>query len=112
MNLKRLIPTTFLFLTVILNAQTDFRAGYIIGNIGDTLYGEIDYRGDFWMSQICRFKADDNSIRAYSPQDIKAFRFIDSKYFISQEINNNKVFLEFLISGKVNILLPYLWVAN
>ena len=39
----------------------------------------------------------------YYPNDIAAFRFIDSKYYVSREINSKKVFLEYLIKGKVNI---------
>ena len=86
-----------------LNAQPDFRSGYIIEISGDTLFGEIDYRGDLLMSSVCRFKDDSNTIKEYSPNDITAFRFIDSKYFVSREVNDRKVFLEYLINGRINI---------
>lgn len=89
--------------TSILNAQTDFRTAYIISSTGDTIYGEIDYRGDELMSSICRFKSAENTIVDYSPDDIAAYRFIDSKYYVSRELNHKKVFLEYLIKGKVNI---------
>lgn len=103
MKLKKLILLGLLISTGILKAQTDFRQGYIIRNSGDTIYGEIDYRGDILMNSICKFKDSNNKISKYSPNDIVAFRFIDSKYFVSKEINNQKVFLEYLIKGKVNI---------
>jgi hypothetical protein len=32
-----------------------------------------------------------------------AFRFLDSKYYVTKEINNKKSFLEYLIKGKINI---------
>ncbi len=103
MKINRLLLLGLIFSTGILHAQTDFRPGYIINNSGDTLYGQIDYRGDLLMSSICKFKDPENTINEYSPNDITAFRFIDSKYFVSREINHRKVFLEYLIKGKVNI---------
>jgi hypothetical protein len=103
MKLKNLILFGLLFSIGVLNAQTDFRAGYIIKSTGDTLYGDIDYRGDLLMSGLCKFKDNENTIKEYSPNDIAAFRFIDSKYYVSREINNRKVFLEYLIKGKINI---------
>ncbi len=103
MKLNRLILFGFLILTGLLNAQTDFRPGYIINTTSDTLYGEIDYRGDLLMSSTCKFKDADNTIKEYSPADITAFRFIDNKYYISKPINGTNVFLEYLIKGKINI---------
>ena len=65
--------------------------------------GQIDYRGDIIMSSLCKFKGIDNTIVEYSPNDIEAFRFLDSKYYVTKEIDNKKVFLEYLIKGKINI---------
>lgn len=103
MKIKRLIFFGLLIATKVINAQTDFRPGYIINISGDTLYGKIDYRGDLLMSYICRFKNIDNTIIEYSPNDIIAYRFVDSKYFVSREIKNKNIFFEYLIKGKVNI---------
>ena len=98
------IITFFLMLTLLdANAQKEFRNGYIITSKGDTLHGKIDFRGDMRMSNICRFISSDSTIKDYSPNDIKAYRFNDSKYFIAKEVNGSKVFLEFLIQGKVNM---------
>lgn len=91
-----------LFISITLSAQIDFRPGYII-NKGDTVYGEIDYRGDLMMGEICRFRNAETEIQEFKPGDIESFRFIDSKYFITKEVNGKLVFLEFLISGKVCI---------
>jgi hypothetical protein len=101
-------PTGFILLGLlisagIMNAQTDFRPGYIIKTNGDTLVGQVDYRGDLLMSILCRFKAADNTISEYPPEDILAFRFVDSKYFVTKEINNKKRFMEYLIKGKISI---------
>jgi len=103
MKLRSIILLGLLFPASLLNAQTDFRPGYIINKSGDTLSGQIDYRGDLFMSSLCRFKEADNTIKEYSPNDIEAYRFIDSKYYVSKEINKTIFFLEYLIKGKINI---------
>lgn len=103
MKLHRLLFFGLLIQVGILNAQTDFRPGFVINSTGDTLFGQIDYRGDLFMSLDCRFKDSENKINNYSPNDIMAFRFIDSKFYVSRELNGTKVFLECLIKGKISI---------
>lgn len=103
MKLRKLILLGLLISNGILNAQTDFRPGYVINTIGDTIFGQIDYRGDLIMSSLCKFKDIDNTIIEYFPNDIEAFRFFDSKYYVTKEINNKKVFMECLINGEINI---------
>lgn len=103
MNLRKLILLILLFSVEIAYAQTDFRPGYIIKASGDTIHGAIDYRGDLIMSSTCRFKNAHNQVEEYSPADIIAYRFIDSKFYVSKIVNNKKVFLEYLIKGKVNV---------
>ncbi len=85
-------------------AQLDFRAGYVIDLSGDTLYGEISYRGDLLMGRECKFRPNNiEEARIYSPPEITAYRFVDSKYFVSREVDGKPVFLEFLINGEVNM---------
>ena len=103
MILKRIFFIGFLFPISLLNAQTDFRPGYVVTNSNDTLYGEIDYRGDKLMGQICKFRSNESNIAEYTPYDIAAYRFPDSKYYVSREVSGKRVFLEFLIKGEVNI---------
>lgn len=101
--LKILFTFSLLVSTFLLSAQTDFRPGYIIKKSGDTIYGDIDYRGDILMSSVCKFKDANQNIIKYSPDDILGYRFIKDKYYVSREINSKKVFLEYLIKGKINI---------
>ena len=103
MKIYRFILFGLFISSRLLNAQADFRPGYIIKSDGDTIYGTIDYRGDVLMGGICKFKDADNTIKTYSPTDLRAYRFIDSKYFVSKEVDSTTVFLEYLIKGKVNI---------
>jgi len=87
-----------------LMAQTDFRPGYVVKLMGDTLWGEIDYRGDKTMSEICTFRQNKTAdVRTFSPDDIFGYRFVDSKYFVSRKIHEKNVFLEYLIDGKISI---------
>jgi hypothetical protein len=107
MKVLKLLLLGFLFFTEILKAQTDFRPGYVFTNSGDTLFGQIDYRGDLLMGSICKFKNPDNKIVEYSPNDIAGYRFINSKYFVSKSVKTGnetkQVFLEYLIIGLVDI---------
>jgi hypothetical protein len=103
MPFKTLSIIGLLFVTGIINAQTDFRPGYVIKANDDTLVGQIDCRSDISMGEICRFKTNNNQIKEYTPDSIKGYRLNDSKYFVSKMVNGKKVFLEFLIKGKINI---------
>lgn len=104
MKFKRLLFLVIVLTTQFLVAQTDFRPGYVITEIGDTIVGEIDYRGDLLMGQLCKFKSNEsNIVIEYLPDEIIAYRFTDSKYYASKEIVSTKVFLEILIKGKANI---------
>lgn len=103
MKFKNLLFFALLIATSSLNAQTDFRPGYVIKNSGDTLYGMIDYRGDQLMSGFCTFKTSENVVNEFTPKDILAYRFTDSKYYVTREIDGRKIFLEYLIKGKVNM---------
>jgi hypothetical protein len=102
MKTKCFLFLWILYTTGILNAQTDFRPGYVIKPNNDTLRGEIDYRGDVLMGQVCRFKANGTETK-YSPDDIVGYRFYNDKYFVTKEVNGTNVFLEFLIKGRVNV---------
>lgn len=103
MKLLRFILFGLLLSTSIIYARPDFRAGYIVGLNGDTIVGKIDYCGDLSMCSLCRFKSVEDSITEFTPNDITAYRFLDGKYYVSREVDNKIVFLEYLIKGKVNI---------
>ena len=96
-----------LLLTSTLMSQNEFRDGYIINNSGDTLFGQVNYRGELFMARECIFKDTiSNTSKTLLPDDIAAYRFVNGKYYVSKEIGDNKVFLEFLINGEVDI---YFW---
>ena len=103
MKLSREFLAGFIFITGVLNAQPDFKPGYIIKKSGDTVAGEINYTGDINMSKICEFRNAENKITEYSPNDLRGYRFKEGRYYVSKEVKNTKVFLEYVIKGKVNI---------
>ena len=107
MKMKIFLIFAFLFSISWLYAQPDYRPGYIIANSNDTLYGKIAYRGDMRMRKICKFKTDGNEIVKYTPYDIVAYRFEEGKYFVSREVSDKKVFLEYLLKGQVNTGQPH-----
>jgi hypothetical protein len=110
--MKKSIVILFMILWIKLSAQSDFRSGYII-NGNDTTYGLIDYRGGKMNQEECLFRKDINSVTIrYLPSQLTAFRFIDSKFYLSKSIKINKmykqIFLECLIKGKVTVY--YAWL--
>lgn len=91
-----------LLLSHLVFSQTDFRPGFVIQQSGDTLRGEIDYRGDLMMGEICRFNQN-GQIREFTPYDIRAYRFVGDKFYVSRLVGNRQVFLEYLVNGELDI---------
>lgn len=89
-------------------SQTDFRPGYYITWENDTIYGLVDYRGEIRNSRFCEYKKDKNSeSERFAPEEIKAYKFLNDKYYISKVIDYNDektpVFLEILVDGISNL---------
>ncbi len=92
----------FALFVVHLNAQNDFKKGYLVFQGGDTIYGEIREMGDGSMSRICTFRQN-SVLENYVPEDISAYRIEGGKYFVVKEIDGQRCFLEFLVNGRLNI---------
>lgn len=103
MDIKSFVFSAFLLFSGIIYAQTDLRPGFIITNHQDTLFGDIDYRGDELMGALCKFKADDLVVTDYYPGDIEAYGFVVGKFYVTKLVNEKIVFLEYLISGQADI---------
>ena len=103
LKIKKIVILSFLILSAFtIQAQSDFRPGYVITLSGDTIFGQIDYRGDLTMGRICRFEFPDKTRKEYTPYDIQTYRFTDSKYYVSREIDGLRHFLEFLVKGEID----------
>ena len=104
MKNTNILVVLFILFSTFTEAQTYFKPGYVIKSEGDTLFGEVDYRGGFVNSKVCTFRRNPKeSVRHFSPDDIMGYRFRDSKYYISKMVDGKKIFLEFLINGRINI---------
>lgn len=107
--------TLFLFIysiisTCALFAQSDFKQGYVINLAQDTIKGYIDDRGEIQNCTKCRFKVSENSeIQEYLPGEIKGYRLLNDKFYISRQITINGVstnrFVEYLLNGAVDLYL-------
>ena len=106
---KILVLLTTVCLSSILCAQSNYDQGYIITNQQDTVTGWINLRTNKNNQKQCEFKPDLNTVeKIYFPQDIAGYRFTNSgKYYVSREIRlkgtPQKVFLEFLVKGIMNL---------
>jgi hypothetical protein len=104
---KYLLVFFVLFINISLKAQ--FKEGYVITNTNDSVYGLIKSDGAISNSYFCKFKRNiGDKETTYYPSDIHSFRFLEGKYFISKTVKIDstykRVFLEWLIKGKANIL--------
>lgn len=92
-----------------LKAQTNFQPGYYITLQHDTIFGEIDMRGEQRNSSICTYRSNEDSESiSFAPGEISAYRFSEEgKYYISHEVlvkgEAREVFLEFLVNGISNL---------
>lgn len=89
-------------------ASAQFVPGYVIDLEKDTLHGMIRNDGAVKNARLCIFKSPEGVIKEFSPEEISAFRFIDGKNFIAEEVlldgREDKVFLEWIIYGKMSVL--------
>lgn len=108
-NFLRILITSFLLsLSLTIQAQHDFRSGYVITIGNDTLYGQIDFKDYGSNSHSCHFRqSPSDSSYVFTPKDIKAYRIIDERYYVSKTVDTEdsqkELFLEYLIKGQANI---------
>ena len=87
---------------------SQFREGYIIDNKNDTVPGLLKYSTSLVNPEVCIFKRSEQGPEIqYGPEDIKAFRYLSDKYYISEKIpvegGYKQVFLEWLIKGRASM---------
>lgn len=87
-----------------LYSQSEFYPGYIISNNNDTTHGLIENNSFVQNAKYCVFKESENAETIkYSPSDIKAYRFVNGKYYSSEMVNDVPLFLEYLVKGRLNL---------
>ena len=89
-------------------AQSEFKKGYAITQNNDTLYGDLKNASIFSNCRECFLKrTGEANATIYKPSEIKGYRYIDGKYFISQHLpgtHDSLVFAEFLVDGVIDLL--------
>jgi hypothetical protein len=106
--LRPLIILLFITISFRVNAQHNYKNGYIITLKNDTVFGLINDGGTLKNSKVCLFKTDKKSSAIkYSPKDIKSYRFNGDKFYSSKELFSNEerawVFTEVLIQGDLDL---------
>ena len=108
--MKKFIPLVLflLFFEISNYAQSDFKKGYIITNNNDTVFGLIDFKSQIKSTLQCKFKKTDNDATiSYTPNNIKGYRILDGKYYVSRNIKIDtthiNLFIEFLVNGIANL---------
>lgn len=106
--MKRINLVFFCFFTFALYSQSDYRDGFVLTNDNDTINGLVNYKESHGQYTICKFKKTKKSKPIeYSTNDIKAYWFVNDKYFISKPIKTDEKvenkFLEYLVKGKASL---------
>jgi len=106
------------------HAQADFRTGYIVQLAGDTVRGQVDYRGARRGAQQCLFRAAGNKeITPFQPAQLRGYGLASGERYTSQltpvatsqpgkgqpiatgaEPVAQLMFLEVLVAGEASLL--------
>jgi hypothetical protein len=88
--------------------QSDYEQGYVQITEKDTIFGLINYKDDISNNLSCFYKKNEGEPKQkFSPDEIYGYRFNNSKYYISKEIQTKdgvyNRFVEYLLKGTVNL---------
>lgn len=97
-----------LFIPAKLFPQKSYSPGYVVTSTFDTIKGMINLRTNNQNKRVCNFiRPGSPEPVSYGPEDIRAFRIDNSKYYVSREIEldsvKQTVFLEYLVDGIVDL---------
>ncbi len=89
-------------------AQSEFKDAFNIVSESDTIFGQIDNKNFQKNSLYCDFRKNEkDTIKRYYPKDLFAYRFINGKYYISKNIEEETIdtsyFFEYLINGELDV---------
>lgn len=104
MNSKSIIILFLILYFPFQGITQSFRSGYVITNERDTINGLIKYTGSQKSAKSCLFKiTDEAKVTEYKPGEIYAYRLNEGKFFVSREVDQQMLFLEYLIQGTANM---------
>jgi hypothetical protein len=105
---KSLILVLAVLVSLGVMGQDNFKKGYVLTLENDTLFGKINDAGGFKNSKLCTFKPyKKHKVTEYLPGEIKGYRMIDDKYYVSKPVGDKEgtryKFIEVLIEGPVSL---------
>jgi hypothetical protein len=109
-NIGSTVVVLFLLAGSTAYAQSDFRPGYVLSLTGDTLQGQVDYRGARLSSRLCRFRPTATAeVVEYGPSQVRGYAFPGSKAYEARlivKLNSEgqpsparQVFAEVIVAG-------------
>ncbi|MFD2786541.1 outer membrane beta-barrel protein [Hymenobacter rubripertinctus] len=109
MMLKKLLLPLLLGSASAVEAQTNFRPGYIVMATGDTLRGDINLRGQDLNSRQVELRSAGHQASVYTPADIKAYGVVGRQDWEAFELAGedtpptSRYFLERLVRGPASL---------
>ncbi|GAA3946779.1 outer membrane beta-barrel protein [Hymenobacter algoricola] len=105
--MKQALLLFFFLVTISAQAQSDFRAGYVLPLSGDTLRGQVDYRGNTRNSRVCQFRSAASApTTEYTPEQLRGYGISGGQQFLTTELPGKvpaKVFMQILVQGGLSI---------
>lgn len=111
-RMKKAIVLFFLFTFQYVYTQSDYRKGFIINELNDTIQGYVNYTINSNKFEKVDFKTSlAATSRNYLPTDIKGYGFENNEFFkahlIKEEKYNKTYFIESLVLGKIELYKLY-----
>jgi hypothetical protein len=105
--LKSFLLVIAVSFSLAVSGQINFKKGFVITLQNDTLYGRINDRGGYANAKLCVFHQKKGPTFRYAPQDIKAYRMMNDKYYVARKVSvggkDIYSFIDVLIKGEVSL---------
>ncbi len=103
-----LVAVLTLFSSIYTHAQDDFRPGYLVTAVHDTIHGYIDYGNPKQNAKYCLFRQNDEArIQRYNPMDLLFYQYEGSKKYVSKSVvidgQVQVFFFEYLLDGIIEL---------
>ncbi|SHI59629.1 Outer membrane protein beta-barrel domain-containing protein [Hymenobacter daecheongensis DSM 21074] len=105
--MKQGLLLLLLFVALHARAQSDFRPGYALTLTGDTLRGQVDYRGNTRNTRVCQFRSTASAATTeYTPDQLRGYGVSGGQQYLSTELPGKvptKVFMQIIVQGGLSI---------
>ncbi|KAA9338326.1 PorT family protein [Hymenobacter busanensis] len=98
----RQLVLLFILISGAAQGQGTFRPGYVVPLAGDTLRGEVDFRGYRYNAQQVEFRQN-GTTQQYKPSGLRGYGLFKGPRFESQPVSGVPVFVLQLVRGAVGL---------